>query len=250
LSDISSPYPKFAFGIPGNPSLEPIQTVYYLFNHTKPNSSSADANLGNYYDAGKLVFNLSRQSGSLDPLLTVGKNPFKVYRAYTIVHGVFSSLGFTLLVNLGALLGGSVLDTGKNRWWTSGHIFFLVFLAPPFLAIGLTFGSLATRINHEDHFTYGSDGSAHRVMGVVAIVLYCYLLISGAVKYALDPHRRLAHKLLGRSLVFIGIAQMVIGFAQWEIVVSAVGNKIYYPCIIYWMIVGTMAGYGVQVSCG
>jgi len=219
---ISSTTPQLAFSIPTNGDTE--QPIIYAFGTTDPGSSAEDATLLQHVDYGILKLDLSKQlptssSGAYPTASPTGGSsgslvalPLLPYQKLIVAHAILCTVGFLLLLPLGALLA-RFLRTFIPTWFKS-HWIVQFALAGPTIVIGVILGIQAVIEAKAMHLD-----DDHKRWGIALFILYFVQCGLGAFIHFIKkqnrtrrPPQNYLHAVLGLAIIGLAFYQVHSGY--------------------------------------
>nr|GAT61218.1 predicted protein [Mycena chlorophos] len=205
-SSDTSNYSTTAFQIPLNKSEPRPGTMIWAYSLSTP-ESDPNADLNGHYVAG--TFNMRLINPSYVP-------PGSATAKTTLVHGIFLSFGFLVLLPAGVLVG-RLGRTFTVRWFMI-HRALNFYVALPVIALGWVMGPVTV---HNANGAHLSD--AHKICGVLLLLLYVAQLLLGRYIHAkhavpgraLHPPNNILHVLLGLCVVALAFFQVNSGLGEW-----------------------------------
>ncbi|KAF4621244.1 hypothetical protein D9613_000655 [Agrocybe pediades] len=251
-SKTSSSAPELAFTVPSNN--DGVQSIIWAFGTTNPGDSSPSAVLVQHADSGTLNLDLTKQlSGNTTAPPTDGtptggsfKIPYLPYQKLIIAHAVFCSVGFLVLLPLGALLA-RYLRTFIPTWF-KGHWIVQFVLAGPVIVIGVSLGIAA--VAKAKAFHLDDD---HKRWGIAIFILYFVQCGLGAfihfVKKSNRKHRppqNYMHAIIGLAIIGLALYQVHSGYDHEWPTTTGRGQVPSGVNIAFWVWVALLpASYGL-----
>ncbi|KAJ7454530.1 hypothetical protein B0H11DRAFT_1819831 [Mycena galericulata] len=151
--------------------------------------------------------------------------PTPNFRKLVIAHGLISVFGFAVCLPAGVILA-RYLRTYRP-WWYTGHWIAQFGIAGPIILIGVGLGYGAS--NQYGNLPAGeNDGSDHKTLGTVILVLYLIQCALGAIIHYIKPKKSRGrppqnyfHAVFGILVIALGMYQIHTGYdEEWPLYVG------------------------------
>lgn len=219
-----------SFSVPS--TNEDSKTVIWAWCKTAPSGNTVDATITQHDDEGELTLHLSNpltnyDDGSTTPSQTTG--PVTSYGTEDaiiltpsmkifIAHGVLMTVGFMIILPLGALQARFLRTIVPGKWWFGAHWL----LQWPLTTILITIG-FALGVSEVNKLQTGQLNSTHKKWGLVLICLYIVQCSLGGIihwfkssKWTHRPPQNYAHAMLGLTIIGLAFWQVYTGMRdEW-----------------------------------
>ncbi|KDR75941.1 hypothetical protein GALMADRAFT_516288 [Galerina marginata CBS 339.88] len=223
LSIISSNKPQLAFSVATNGDTK--QPIIFAYGTTVPSSFEADATLIQHLDYGTLTLDLTKQlpssttgtSPTTSP--TAGSSdsfsfPLLPYQKLIVAHAIFCTVGFLLLLPIGALLARYLRTIVAGPTWFKGHWGVQFAIAGPTILIGVVLGIQS--VNEAKALHLDDD---HKRWGITIFILYFVQCGLGAFIHFVKkqnrkrrPPQNYVHAVLGLAIIGLALYQVHSGY--------------------------------------
>ncbi|CAL1705877.1 unnamed protein product [Somion occarium] len=262
LSSLSGSNPKLAFTIPADSSVG--NSIIWAFSTNNPGDSAEGAQLVQHLNSGPTSLNLANtiSASSRDPTnpistLSGGSSsgsgsgsgtgsgsvsiPLQSYQKMLVAHGLLSTIGFLIILPIGALLA-RYLRTFSNTWFR-GHWIIQLALGGPIIIAGVALGFAGV---HQSGAPHVADD--HKRWGIAIFVLYFGQIALGTAIHYIKPRsfvvnkrrplQNYFHAVLGLLIIALAFYQVRTGFMhEWPTTtgrspVSNAANIVWYIWVV------------------
>ncbi|KAH8828486.1 hypothetical protein DL96DRAFT_1799194 [Flagelloscypha sp. PMI_526] len=232
LSTTSGSKKSYAFSMPASSTSTGKVNLIYAFGTTKPSSSAVDADLEQHAQEGAFTIDLSSTTSTptagetpSTPSSTSGSSsgsnsgsssssqPLSNFEKMIVAHGILMSIGFLVLLPIGALLA-RLSRTFTNRWFPF-HMSIQWFISGPIIVVGFALATAAVQQRG------GGPLDDHMKWGIVIFVLYLLQLGVGAFIHWVKPSaprrrppQNYFHAILGLLIIALAYYQVRDGFKE------------------------------------
>jgi len=219
-----------SFSVPS--TTETRQNLIWAWCKTPPAGNTVDATIVQHDDEGSLVMNLANPLPNYNdgptsseaatpttaPVNTYGDDtiPLTSSMKIFIAHGVFLTLGFMVILPLGALQARLFRTIVPGKWWFRAHWIMQWPVTTFLITIGFALG-----VSEVNKLHTGQLNSTHKKWGLVLVCLYIVQCSLGgfihfikSAKQSRRPPQNYGHAALGIMIIGLSFWQVYTGLMQ------------------------------------